>query len=288
MSFLINNIKTFLIDCTHQLARPHPDGEDQGNDNFPPTHVMESRRNFCGKCRHRLWNPEGSNCPGCEKLSPDRGSNNSGGIGSPPRKCREIIRDLVHKISNKIHGSPDINASVHRKLESQSHLISPSSSLNHASPKKRAVLIGITQTNWKYKLKGPVNDANRMKAFLIVQYKFSVNNIRVLTGKVGHLRAGTLAAQTQLCVQEGYGQVFQLTGLGCAKKIGPNIFWAGSGLTKKQSNLAQPGPSFLSMLQTLVLQFHISIYHAVTTHNARDYFLSMLLSLSMQIFNSSL
>ena len=49
-------------------------------------------------------------------------------------------------------------------------------------PRKRALLCGITYNKKKYMLKGTVNDVKSMREFLISQYGYPEECIRVLTG----------------------------------------------------------------------------------------------------------
>ncbi|KAF2294087.1 hypothetical protein GH714_007418 [Hevea brasiliensis] len=48
-------------------------------------------------------------------------------------------------------------------------------------PRKRALLVGVTYKNWRYKLKGTTNDVKNMRNFLIDSFSFNPQNILVLT-----------------------------------------------------------------------------------------------------------
>ena len=54
--------------------------------------------------------------------------------------------------------------------------------LLRTTPRKRAVLIGVSYKKQQYELKGTINDVKKMKKWLIDNFGFSESNVLILTG----------------------------------------------------------------------------------------------------------
>ncbi|OMP09496.1 Peptidase C14, caspase catalytic [Corchorus olitorius] len=139
---------------------------------------MDSGRNIiCSGCRQR-WVVKASNksaaivCPSC-RINILEFPNEELQTNQQQQGLRSRIRNFGHHMKSKMH---------------QGTIIPHNPSLNHESshpnpPRsfKRAVLCGITYNNWKYKLKGTINDVRNMRELLITRFGYPRECIRVLT-----------------------------------------------------------------------------------------------------------
>ncbi|KDP40906.1 hypothetical protein JCGZ_24905 [Jatropha curcas] len=173
------------------------------------TIVRDTRGYYCSQCRQRFsitTNNIGEiKCQSCQRvsskfssspspspslsahssprLSPNSGPNASPGSGRVLciDQCKNKFFPHLHRNSRS---NPEITGS---KLSSStlntnpSALSSSSSSHRSGQPRKRALLIGVTYKQWKYRLKGTVNDVKRIRNMLIDQFAFQKENILVLT-----------------------------------------------------------------------------------------------------------
>jgi len=135
--------------------------------------MMEARGVVCCKCRQRLplltQNSTGVKCPICNMMNP------------VPTCERSRSKDV--KAKENISG-PDLLISS-KKTELLNKMPSPSeisrSSSGTRTARKRALLIGVTYKR-KHLLKGTINDVKSMRGFLIKNFGFKEENIRVLKG----------------------------------------------------------------------------------------------------------
>jgi hypothetical protein len=101
---------------------------------------------------------------------------------NPVPTC-ERSRSKDVKAKENISG-PDLLISS-KKTESLNKIPSPSeisrSSSGTRTARKQALLIGVTYKR-KHMLKGTINDVKSMRGFLIKNFGFKEENIRVLTG----------------------------------------------------------------------------------------------------------
>ncbi|KAH8484061.1 hypothetical protein H0E87_028475 [Populus deltoides] len=133
--------------------------------------MMEARGVVCCKCRQRLslltQNSTGVKCPICNMMNP------------VPTCERSRSKDV--KAKENISG-PDLLISS-KKTELLNKMPSPSeisrSSSGTRTARKRALLIGVTYKR-KHLLKGTINDVKSMRGFLIKNFGFKEENIRVL------------------------------------------------------------------------------------------------------------
>ena len=142
--------------------------------------MMEARGVVCCKCRQRLslltQNSTGVKCPICNMMNPVPTCERS-----RSKDCR--IEKLFVKAKGKLSGHDLLISS--KKTESLNKMPSPleisRSPSGTGTARKRALLIGVTYKR-KHMLKGTINDVNSMREFLINNFGFKEENIRVLTG----------------------------------------------------------------------------------------------------------
>lgn len=148
----------------------------------------------CGRCQQQMrpiWTMQAIRCPCCDHIirmtrtaiNPDgsRTSTAVGNDGAGSRQCQKM-ESFYNKLREKISGSSNYSYSAPSSLGLLQDVPSGSIRLSESSPRKRAVLCGVTYRKRKYKLKGTINDVKNMKQLLIVSFGFLEQNILVLTG----------------------------------------------------------------------------------------------------------
>lgn len=134
------------------------------------------RKIQCTHCRQKLSSPVTKQakvtCPGCtlESEYPTR------------YEVREHSSLCPKRLVRKLFGSPEPTTPKTPLTSVPSPLLQRTTSSSR--PQKRAVLCGITYNKRKYRLKGTVNDVNRMNTMLLQHFHFPHNGIVVLTGSL--------------------------------------------------------------------------------------------------------
>ncbi|XVF67227.1 hypothetical protein PTKIN_Ptkin10aG0103400 [Pterospermum kingtungense] len=126
----------------------------------------------CPRCRQKFPLPstytERVICPHCRLENPILRKRSSSG-NCMKEQLKKILRGSPKK--PVASGSSLAKRPSFRALDQEPGVSAP----------KRAVLCGVTHKNWKYKLKGTINDVFNMKDLLTQVYKFEEKNILVLT-----------------------------------------------------------------------------------------------------------
>ncbi|XVF67224.1 hypothetical protein PTKIN_Ptkin10aG0103100 [Pterospermum kingtungense] len=125
----------------------------------------------CLRCRQKFPQPstytERVICPHCSLENPILRKRSSSG---------NCMKEQLKKI---LRGSPKKPVASGSSLAKRPSFCALDQ--EPGSAPKRAVLCGVTYKNWKYKLKGTINDVFNMKDLLTQVYKFEEKNILVLT-----------------------------------------------------------------------------------------------------------
>ncbi|XP_050210265.1 metacaspase-1-like [Mercurialis annua] len=117
--------------------------------------MVETRIIKCQSCQHHLWvrtGSETSRCVACKHINSVAGSEESSRTFQ--------VRDRDCNSSKHSRGIPEVPLKFKRK---------------------RAVLCGVTYDSTKHKLKGTISDVKHMRDFLINNFKFPKDCIRLLT-----------------------------------------------------------------------------------------------------------
>ncbi|XP_015578879.2 metacaspase-1 [Ricinus communis] len=190
--------------------------------------IKDAKGYYCSTCRQRFpmkVNVSETQCPACQRVgnSPARTIQRS---YSPKEKC--IVSQVVEKIKKFFSGDPQ-ERSDNDKPKSMNCNPSPlMPRMRSITSRKRALLIGITYTKWKHKLKGTVNDVKNMRKLLIETYGFQKENILVLTEE----ETGPEFAPTKKNIQKSLNWLVE----GCQAGDSLVFYFSGHGLRQPDFN----------------------------------------------------
>lgn len=136
-------------------------------DYFLKKRTMEKRFVHCPKCLNSIEAPPEAktiHCVGCDHYI------------------------LVPKTAASSQSTPDCPTRHSRHIDSTTWPISKHVNINACDTqqpfKKRALLCGVSYKRNKYRLKGTINDVNKMQQLLVRRFNFPEQSIRVLTGTI--------------------------------------------------------------------------------------------------------
>ncbi|WCJ18723.1 metacaspase 1 [Euphorbia peplus] len=158
--------------------------------------IKDSRGYSCSHCRQRFPNSiklTQFSCPACHRVSVSSPTRKMGRSSFSSSSVRE--HQIGRRVAHVVDKIKDTFSGIRSRRGDNSDSDTPKTLNSNPSPlavkpislavsragRKRALLIGVTYTKFKYRLKGTVNDVKNMRNLLIDHFHFYKENVLVLT-----------------------------------------------------------------------------------------------------------